>query len=141
MSHRISPPSSGPFFKPSVSDRLKEKNRDDREDREGNDNEHLAALRKCPCSCCGVFDTRNDPHHLLSGTGERGMGMRSTDRWTVPLCRAHHDELHRLGTRKEAAFFRSFGIFSHIDLAAALWSASPDVERMRKILLAHRNEK
>lgn len=34
---------------------------------------------------------RSDPHHIVS----RGAG--GTDRDCVPLCRHHHDEIHRIG--------------------------------------------
>jgi hypothetical protein len=27
------------------------------------------------------------------------MGMKPPDRWTVPMCRAHHEEQHAIGHR------------------------------------------
>jgi hypothetical protein len=36
-----------------------------------------------------------------------GMGLKPSDTWTVPLCRDHHGEIHRLG---EQVFERQIGI-------------------------------
>ncbi|MGL5370810.1 MAG: DUF968 domain-containing protein [Plesiomonas shigelloides] len=45
-----------------------------------------------PCVCCGA--TADDPHHLI-GSGQGGTGTKAHDIFTFPLCRVHHDELHR----------------------------------------------
>ena len=44
-----------------------------------------------PCACCG--HQADDPHHLI-GYGQGGMGTKAHDLFVIPLCRAHHDELH-----------------------------------------------
>ena len=44
-----------------------------------------------PCACCGK--PADDPHHLI-GHGQGGMGTKSHDIFTLPLCREHHNELH-----------------------------------------------
>ncbi len=44
-----------------------------------------------PCACCG--QPADDPHHLI-GHGQGGMGTKSHDIFTLPLCREHHNELH-----------------------------------------------
>ncbi len=44
-----------------------------------------------PCTCCGK--PADDPHHLI-GHGQGGMGTKSHDIFTLPLCREHHNELH-----------------------------------------------
>lgn len=124
-------------FKPPKSKRIKAKQRDTREDRDGNSNAHLAAIRKCPC-CITLKVPAGEAHHLKAGTGERGAGMRSSDKWAVPLCRSAHEEVERIGSRNETKWFADHGIASPIDLAAALWAASPDVATMTKIILAHR---
>lgn len=125
-------------FKPSRSERLKAKrNRDPRADREGNSEAHLAAIRKLPCCIPGCNKVGCDPHHLKAGTGERGMALRSSDRFTVPLCRPHHDEVERISSRGEPAWFAKHGI-DPINLAGALWAASPDAAAMTKIVLAHK---
>ena len=127
-------------FKSTTSKRLAEKRKDTREEREGNDNAHLAALRKCPCVVTLKMPA-GEVHHLKQGTGERGAGMRSSDMWGVPLSHDAHMELERLGSRNETKWFKDNGIASPIDLAAALWGASPNVAVMTKIILGHRTEK
>ncbi|NHW82921.1 DUF968 domain-containing protein, partial [Escherichia coli] len=44
-----------------------------------------------PCACCGK---PADDHHHLIGHGQGGMGTKSHDIFTLPLCREHHNELH-----------------------------------------------
>lgn len=140
MAQQIDRPKVYGNFKPAKSARIKEASRDTREDRDGNCNAHLEAIRKCPC----VVTLRipaGEAHHLKQGTGERGVGMRSSDRWAVPLSRAPHGEIERIGSRNETAWLQARGIASPIDLAHALWKASPDVPAMTKIILAHRQHK
>lgn len=135
-------------FKRPVVDRLKEKNRNKHDDREGNDSNHLAALRKCPC----VVTLRipaGEVHHLKSlGAGkERGVGRRASDRWGVPLSRPPHNAVEAVGSRNELKWFAENGIPEPHELAAALWSVRPSdgstkaikmaVEAMTKIIIAH----
>lgn len=130
-------------FKPSTTERLRAKSREKRakrSERPGNSEEHLAALRKCPCAATLTMPA-GEVHHLKFGTGERGTGMRSSDRWGVPLSRAPHDEIERVGSRNEHAKFAEWGISDPLGLAAALWSASPDVKRMTAIIFAARGLK
>lgn len=124
-------------FKPTATERIKAKSREKRErhdNRPGNSEEHLAALRKCPCIAT-LRVPAGEVHHLKFGTGERGMGQRSSDKWGVPLSRTPHDEIERVGARNEEAKLAEWGIENPRDLAAALWSASPDVKRMTAIIL------
>ena len=44
------------------------------------------------CSICGC--PFPDPHHLI-GHGQGGMATKASDYFIMPLCRKHHDELHR----------------------------------------------
>lgn len=112
-----------------------------REEREGNSAPHLSLIRQMPCAVC--LRSRPlvivDPHHLRSGEAlaERGVGMRASDRWAVPLCRDDHDALHRLSSRREKQFFYDGGI-DPFDLAVALWVSTGDLERMCNILLTQR---
>lgn len=130
-------------FKPTPTEKQKAKiakPRVKREEREGNSEEHLAFIRKLPC-CVTLKVPCGEAHHLQQ-TGERGMGQRSTDRWAVPLTHTLHMELHRLGSRKEGGWFKDRGIEAPLDLAAALWAASPDVARGTAIVLEfHRRGK
>jgi hypothetical protein len=43
------------------------------------------------CACCN--NQADDPHHLI-GYGQGGMATKAHDLFVIPLCRAHHDELH-----------------------------------------------
>lgn len=62
---------------------------------------HVASLRCCVCG------GPSQPHHLLR-TPEKGMGMKSGDNWCIPLCPAHHHELHQDGN--ETRFLEACGI-------------------------------
>ena len=115
----------------------KRKNSKFRENRQGMSEEHLALLRKCPCAVCPRTPA-GTVHHLKQGTGERAMGIRSTDRWGVPLCLVHHDEVERQGTRREVAWFAAFGIDPH-ELARSLWESTGDLGRMIRIIQAHKS--
>lgn len=57
------------------------------------DRKYLEHVRARPCCVCGSSPP-NDAHHF----GPRGMGQKTDDRRTVPLCRQHHDEWHTRGT-------------------------------------------
>lgn len=96
---------------------------------------HLALIRKLPC-CITLKMPAGEAHHLKSGTGERGMGLRSTDKHTVPISHDPHMQAEAAGTRKERQFFLANGVDPH-ELARALWQASGDFDRMKKIVLAH----
>ncbi|MGY8685012.1 ERF family protein [Bradyrhizobium sp. UFLA05-153] len=62
------------------------------------DREHLRFLAKQPCLVCGR--TPSDPHHLRFAQ-PKGLGLKVSDEFTVPLCRAHHRELHRASNEVE----------------------------------------
>ena len=58
------------------------------------DKQHLRFVAGQPCLVCGREPC--DPHHLRFAQ-PRGLGQKVSDEFTVPLCRAHHRELHRAG--------------------------------------------
>ena len=58
------------------------------------DKTHLRFVAKQPCLVCGRQPC--DAHHLRFAQS-RGLGLKVSDEFTVPLCRAHHRELHRTG--------------------------------------------
>lgn len=127
-------------FRPTVTARKKAKAaHDPRAERQGNNEKHLAAIRKCPCCVPGCNVVGVDVHHLKSA-GERGMGLRAPDRWGVPLCRSHHEEVERIGSRNEARWFIDRGIYC-LDLAKALWGVRGDAGAMTKIVLANKGIK
>jgi len=98
---------------------------------------HLADIRKLPCCVCGRHPG-GEAHHLKAGTGERGGALRSTDRWAVPVCRTDHNEIERIGSRNEPAYFERIGI-APLVLAAALWSNRGDLMSMLRVLQTHRD--
>ena len=71
-----------------------------------------------PCVCCNK--QADDPHHLI-GHGQGGMGTKAHDLFVIPLCRAHHDELHA----DHVAFEAKYGdqltlLFRFLDRALAI---------------------
>jgi hypothetical protein len=123
--------------RPSLKERARKKP-SAQERREGNSKDHLELVRQLPSCVSGVAGPC-DPHHLRSAAAllERGVGMRATDQFTVPLLRHEHDELHRISSRLEEAWFRERGVDDVIELAAALWTNTGDLERMWKVQQAH----
>lgn len=110
-----------------------------RQKRPGMSEDHLSLIRKLPC-CVSLTMPGGDPHHLKSGTGERGGALKSTDRWAVPMTRRLHDEVERVGSRNERKWFLDHGVDPHT-LALALWASTGDLARMTKIVIAHRSGK
>jgi hypothetical protein len=80
------------------------------------DREHLKFVAAQPCLVCGR--TPSDPHHIKFAE-QRAMGRKVSDRFTVPICRLHHRELHRRGN--ERAWWQSQGI-DPLPVAAKLWA-------------------
>ncbi|MBN3145344.1 DUF968 domain-containing protein [Pectobacterium brasiliense] len=58
-------------------------------------------IKSQPCACCGA--PADDPHHVI-GYGLGGMATKTHDLFVIPLCRRHHDELHRDVTAWEAEY-------------------------------------
>jgi ERF superfamily len=86
------------------------------------DREHLKFVASQPCLLCGR--SPSDAHHIKFAE-QRAMGRKVNDRFTVPLCRMHHRELHRRGN--ERAWWESQGI-DPLGLAATLWNKTHAVE-------------
>lgn len=62
------------------------------------DKDHLQFVRSLPCAICGD-PTATEAAHIRSselkyGKEPTGMQQKPHDRWTVPLCGAHHREQH-----------------------------------------------
>lgn len=120
-----------------VKDYSKHKNSENYKKRPGMSEEHLALIRRMPCAASLVMPG-GQAHHIKSSTGERGMGIRSTDKWAVPLCHDKHMEVERIGSRNEVSWFRDHGIEDVRELAEALWANTGDLPRMIAVLMAHR---
>lgn len=57
---------------------------------------HLAFVRAQACTFCGR--PAEEAHHAFRAAGGGGMGIKGCDLLAVPLCAAHHHELHATGT-------------------------------------------
>jgi hypothetical protein len=89
------------------------------------DREHLRFIASQPCLVCGR--TPSDAHHVKFSE-QRAMGRKVSDKFTVPVCRLHHRELHRRGD--ERTWWAEHEI-EPLAVAANLWSltrkTTPDV--------------
>ena len=81
------------------------------------DKEHLRAVGKEPCLICG---RRPSQAHHLKYLQPRGLGLKPSDEYAVPLCRLHHRALHDAGD--EEAWWRQHKIDPAPE-AERLWSA------------------
>jgi hypothetical protein len=82
------------------------------------DKAHLKFVASQPCLICGRQPS--DPHHLRFAQ-PRGIGLKVSDEFTVPLCRGHHRQLHQAGN--EVTWWENL----HIDalaIAKDLWKQS-----------------
>jgi hypothetical protein len=86
------------------------------------DRNHVRFVASQPCLVCGRVPS--DPHHLKFAE-QRAMGRKASDRFTVPVCRLHHRELHRLGN--ERAWWENQGV-DPLLIAASLWEKTHAVE-------------
>jgi ERF superfamily len=80
---------------------------------------HLAYVRAQACVVCQRQPC--DAHHLKFAEA-RAMGRKVSDEFTVPMCRDHHDELHRHGN--ELSWWANMQI-SPLEIAKDLWGTSP----------------
>jgi DNA recombination protein Rad52 len=93
-------------------------------DRRLRDKSHLKFVALQPCLICGREPSQ--AHHLTF-CQRRGMSLKVSDEFTVPLCGLHHDELHRSGSEREWWERR------HINpelVAADLWARTRMPSRM-----------
>src|SRR5579872_6382942 len=80
------------------------------------DRNHLRFVAAQPCLVCGR--TPSDAHHIKFAE-QRAMGRKVSDKFTVPVCRLHHRELHRRGD--ERIWWDDLRI-DPLKIAAALWA-------------------
>ncbi|MDF0583791.1 ERF family protein [Bradyrhizobium yuanmingense] len=81
--------------------------------------DHLAFIRSQGCLVCQK--TPADAHHLKFAQ-PRSLGRKVSDEFTVPLCRPHHQSLHRHGD--ERAWWTNLQILP-LPIAKQLWDSSP----------------
>jgi hypothetical protein len=80
---------------------------------------HLAFVASQPCLICK--GTPSDAHHLKIAR-PRSLGRKVSDEFTVPLCRKHHQELHRHSN--ESNWWANMQV-SPLSIAAELWATGP----------------
>ena len=85
------------------------------------DKRHREFVAAQACVICGRQPS--DAHHLRFAQ-PRGLGLKVSDEFTVPLCRSHHRELHR--TRNESRWWAQFGIQPK-SIAYKLWTQTHPV--------------
>lgn len=79
------------------------------------DKVHLRFVAKQSCLICGRQPC--DAHHLRFAQ-PRGLGLKVSDEFTVPLCRGHHREVHRAGN--ELRWWMTSGVDA-CHIARRLW--------------------
>jgi hypothetical protein len=79
------------------------------------DKHHIKWVSKRPCLICGRQPS--DPHHLRFAQ-PRALGRKVSDEFIVPLCRAHHREVHR--SSDEVGWWKQAGI-DPLGFAQKLW--------------------
>jgi hypothetical protein len=85
---------------------------------------HLRLVAKQPCLICGRRPC--DAHHLRFAQ-LRGLGLKVSDEFTVPLCRGHHRELHRADN--EASWWSTKAVDA-IGAARKLWAETNPVQTL-----------
>jgi ERF superfamily len=86
------------------------------------DRDHLKFVASQGCLICAR--SPSDAHHLKFAEA-RALGRKVSDKFTVPLCRLHHRELHRRGD--ERAWWQSQAI-DPLPIAAILWGRTHAVD-------------
>jgi hypothetical protein len=79
---------------------------------------HLIFVAAQPCLICQRSPC--DAHHLKFAQ-PRALGRKVSDEFTVPLCRDHHQELHRHGN--EMAWWANIKL-EPLETAKSLWEAT-----------------
>jgi ERF superfamily len=82
---------------------------------------HRDFVSSQPCLVCGRQPS--DAHHLRF-TQPRAMGRKVSDEFTVPLCRVHHREAHRVGD--ECSWWEKLKI-DPTEVARRLWQRTSGV--------------
>ena len=80
--------------------------------------EHLRYVASQPCAVCGR--TPSHAHHVRYAQ-PRGLGLKGSDEFTVPLCATHHHHLHETTQEREWWLERKI---DPLIIAQALWQQS-----------------
>jgi hypothetical protein len=84
--------------------------------------EHLRFVAQQPCLICGR--TPAQAHHLRYAQ-PRGLALKVSDEFTVPLCAIHHSENHATGDERRWWQERKIDPLS---VAAELWCKTNEVQ-------------
>lgn len=80
--------------------------------------QHLSFVAAKPCLVCE--DTQCHAHHVTFAQS-RGLSVKVSDEFTVPLCGKHHNELHQVNSEK--GWWKEYGIDA-LGAALKLWEES-----------------
>lgn len=110
--------------------------------RAGNDQRHLANVRELPCVACpdGHWSAYPTQAHHLMRSGERGLSLKSPDKWAVPLCWACHGPSPYPNVTEagdEDAWFAARGLDGRA-VAKELWANRGDLDAMRRVIFVAR---
>ena len=70
------------------------------------DHKRLAAIRKLPCVVCGRSPV--DAAHSNQSAHNKGLGIKASDEFTIPLCRQHHieyDQFQKMNRSQSVEWF------------------------------------
>src|SRR5439155_16870726 len=84
------------------------------------DKQHLRFIAARACLICSSTPTH--AHHVTFAQ-RRGLSIKVSDEFTVPLCAVHHDECHRSGNERQ---WWSRHSIDPLTVAASLWRDSHD---------------
>ena len=88
--------------------------------------EHLSFVAEQPCLVCG----RSPSHaHHIRYAQPRGLGLKVSDEFTVPLCAIHHSENHTTGN--ERRWWQQHNL-DPLSVARRLWQKSRSADRHAK---------
>lgn len=92
------------------------------------DKTHLRFVAQQPCLICARLPC--DAHHVRFAQ-RRGLGLKVSDEFTVPLCRGHHRELHRASN--ENTWWHTKGVDA-LTVAHRLWTQTRPVRTSNKAI-------
>lgn len=104
--------------RPATSSRIDKSVLTIAEPRRIRDKAHLRYVASQPCLVCGR--TPSDAHHVRFSQ-KRGIGLKVSGEFTVPLCRVHHRQVHHTGD--ENAWWETLKI-DPLKTAGRLWASS-----------------
>ena len=73
------------------------------------DSKYMAFIKSMPCAVCWVGEQSTPTE--VAHVGERGLGVKSDDRETIPLCIVHH----RTGAAAHHVLGKNFWQFHQVD--------------------------